>query len=294
MLKKLRENCQASVAPGTSFLLVYKQMRLARASRICLYTSVTFGVGMVKVSVDTEKYSRIFGNRIMDLMELERTEGPGQNSPATASTAVSQARRLLMAFLTEHTATLLGSLRSYVQRMGLARGQATPVVALEVLQEVAVEALAHAERFDPTRQPMAWLLGIGINVIKRKKAEAARRARREVTFGHLALLLPEAQNENDVLDLIAPFMLAEPEHDVEANEQASLILALVSSEDQRVLRLAILAGFEREALARELGITPVAARVRLHRALNRLRSAWQELQIRQQVKYATTEERKPL
>jgi len=226
-------------------------------------------------------------------MKSEQTEGPGLNSPVIPSTTVSQARRLLMAFLTEHTATLLGSLRSYVQRMGLARGQAVPAVALEVLQEVALEALDHADRFDPDRQAIAWLLGIGMNVIRRKKAEAARRAQREVTFGHLALFLPQVQSEGDLLDLIAPFMLAEPAEEVEANEQASIILALVSPEDQRVLRLAILADFQREALARELGITPVAARVRLHRALNRLRLAWQELQLRQQVEHAETGERKP-
>jgi RNA polymerase sigma-70 factor (ECF subfamily) len=227
-------------------------------------------------------------------MESEQIERSERSAPAPVSTAVSQARRLLLEFLTEHTAPLLGSLRSYVQRMGLARGQAVPAVALEILQEVAVEALAHAERFDPDRQPMAWLLGIGMNVIKRKRTEAAKRARREVTFGHLALLLPEVQCEDDLLDLIAPFMLADPEQDIEANEQATLMLALVSLEDQRILRLAILADFEREALARKLGITPVAARVRLHRALNRLRSAWQELQIYQRVENAETGERKPL
>lgn len=102
-------------------------------------------------------------------MEREQNDDPGTCIPVTASTAVSQARRLLLAFLTEHTATLLGSFRSYVQRMGLAQGQAIPTVALDVLQEVAVEALAHVDRFDPERQPMAWLLGIGMNVIRRKR-----------------------------------------------------------------------------------------------------------------------------
>jgi len=183
-------------------------------------------------------------------MEREQNDDPGTCIPVTASTAVSQARRLLLAFLTEHTATLLGSFRSYVQRMGLAQGQAIPAVALDVLQEAAVEALAHVDRFDPERQPMAWLLGIGMNVIRRK---------------------------------------------VEANEQASLILALVSPADQHILRLAILLDCERETLARELGITPVAARVRLHRALNRLRVAWQEAQRQQQqAEHAEAGERKPL
>ncbi len=94
--------------------------------------------------------------------------------------AVEDAKKQqLIMFLTENTAPLLGTLRSYVQRMGLARGDDVPTIALEVLQEAVVEALKHADRFIPTGQPMAWLLGISVNVSKRKKAELAQRARRE-------------------------------------------------------------------------------------------------------------------
>ena len=50
-------------------------------------------------------------------------------------------------------------------RMGLAQGQAMPDVALEVFQEVAVEALDHVDRFRPDGQPMAWLLGITVKMI---------------------------------------------------------------------------------------------------------------------------------
>jgi RNA polymerase sigma-70 factor (ECF subfamily) len=143
---------------------------------------------------------------------------------------------------------------------------------------------------------MAWLLGIAVNVIKRKKVATAKQYQREVTFGRLATMLPEPHNEDELFDLIAPFTLDDPDQDVEANEQASLILSLVSPEDQRILRLAVLHDFEREALARELGITPVAARVRLHRALNRLRTAWNKLyteqQIRQRVNSSEAVERK--
>src|SRR6516164_4591882 len=90
------------------------------------------------------------------------------------STATDFNKQRLVDFLTDNVATLLGILRSYVQRMGLARGEEVAAVAVEVLQEVVIEALDHADRFDPTGQPMAWLLGIAINVIKRKKAEQVR------------------------------------------------------------------------------------------------------------------------
>jgi len=197
-----------------------------------------------------------------------------------------------MTFLTNRSTELLGTIRSYVLRMGLAQGQAVPDTALDVFQEVAVEALDHIDRFRLDSQSMAWLLGIAINVIKRKKVAMAKQYQREVAFGRLALMLQEPCSEDELIDLIAPFTLPDPDHDIEANEQANLILSLVSREDQQVLRLAVLNDFERETLARELGITPVAARVRLHRALNRLRFAWTELQKQQQSDSAEALERK--
>jgi RNA polymerase sigma-70 factor (ECF subfamily) len=62
---------------------------------------------------------------------------------------------------------------------------------------------------------------------------------------------------------------------LEADENVRALLANVSADDAHVLRLAILNGLDGEALARELSITPGAARVRLHRALTRLRRAVQ-------------------
>lgn len=199
-----------------------------------------------------------------------------QEAQILTSSAVSQAKRQLSAFLTDNTAPLLGTIRSYVQRMGLAQGEAVAAVALEVLQEVAVEALAHSARFRPDSQPMAWLLGISVNVIRRKKVEAAKRYQRELSFGRLTQAYPEILSESEFFEQFALLTQTGPEQEFEANEQANTILSLVSPEDQRILRLAFLRDFERESLARELGITPVAARVRLHRALARLRAAWQQ------------------
>ncbi len=65
----------------------------------------------------------------------------GHQALAAADAAKKQQ---LIAFLSENTAPLLGTLRSYVQRMGLARGADVPAVALDVLQEAVVEALNHA------------------------------------------------------------------------------------------------------------------------------------------------------
>jgi RNA polymerase sigma factor (sigma-70 family) len=199
----------------------------------------------------------------------------GQQALTAADTAKKQQ---LITFLSANTAPLLGTLRSYVQRMGLARGDNVPAVALDVLQETVVEALNHADRFNSTGQPMAWMLGIAVNVIKRKKAELAKRSWRETSITDLSIHQEEPLSEGELFDQLTPCSLAGPEQAIEANEQASSLLALVSTEDQRILRLAFLYDCEREALAEQLGITPVAARVRLHRALSRLRGAWRKQQ----------------
>jgi RNA polymerase sigma-70 factor (ECF subfamily) len=184
--------------------------------------------------------------------------------------------------ITDNVASLLGILRSYVKRMGLASGEDVPAVAIEVLQEVVLEALEHADRFDPTGQPMAWLLGIAIHVIKRKKTELMKRSQRELSFGDLSLIHEEHMSEGELFDQLTAESSAGPDQAIVANEQAELLLSLVSPEDQHILMLAFLQGFERDALAQKLGISPGAARVRLHRALKRLRVAWSEEYLKSQ------------
>ena len=184
--------------------------------------------------------------------------------------------------ITDNVASLLGILRSYVKRMGLARGEEVPAAAVEVLQEVVLEALDHADRFNPAGQPMAWLLGIAINVIKRKKAELVKRSQRELSMSDLSLKQEEGLSESELFDQLMANSSAGPEQEIAANEQAELLLSLVSPEDQHVLMLAFLQGFEREALAQKLGISPGATRVRLHRALKRLRLAWSDQHLKSQ------------
>lgn len=191
-------------------------------------------------------------------------------------------RTLLKAFIEAETEPLLGTLRYYLMRAGLANGPGASAAATELLNEVVVEALEHADRFRPEGQPRAWLLGIAANLIKRKQAERAVRNRREPLVQDL---YPDRQNslsEEELFDRVAALSQAGPAQALAANEGAAAILALVPDGDRRVLQLAVLHGMDGSELARELEITPGAARVRLHRALKRLRNAWQE-QERQRV-----------
>ena len=205
--------------------------------------------------------------RIVSLGE----EGMDQTDTCTAN------RTLLRRFIEEHAETLLGTLRHYVVRAGLADRQGATLAAVELLNEVTVEALEYADRFRPSAsgQPMAWLLGISANLIKRKQAGRATRNRREPLVRDLYPHAQAAISEDELFDRLAALDVSDLAQDLEANEEVSAILVLVSENDQRVLRLAVLHDLNGEELARALGITPGAARVRLHRALNRLRDAWQ-------------------
>jgi len=203
-------------------------------------------------------------------MNQNKARSVALHTPAGSNNTV------IVEYIAGNAASLLGIIRSYVMRMGLASGEDAATVALEVLQQVVLEALDHAERFDSTGQPMAWLLGIAINIIKRNKAERIKSSQRELSMSDLSLMQEEDLSESELFDQLVAHSDAGLDQEIAANEQAGLLLSLVSPEDQHILMLAFLEGYEREELAQKLGITPGATRVRLHRALKRLRLAWSE------------------
>jgi len=186
----------------------------------------------------------------------------------------SAARDELSRCLEEHSELLLDSITMYVYRVGLARGGETRVQASEILQEVVVEAMAHAERFEVGRRPLPWLLGTALNIIKRRKREDAKRAGHEFSASTLTTRRNGSMPDMDPLEQAADAEAATQLARVEDDAEAEALLALVPESDREVLRLAILEGWDRESLARRLGTSPPAARVRLHRAIVRLRTAW--------------------
>lgn len=183
-------------------------------------------------------------------------------------------RACLQSFFQENAAQLTGILCAYIVRMGPASPEFVQALAAETFQDAVLEALLHAERFDASMQPRAWFLGIATNVLKRKRAGAARRYRFEVLTSELASTRA-ASCESDLLDQLVPRFTPNPEQELESREQVYELLALVSAADAEVLTLALLYDLDSSALARYLGISVSAARVRLHRAQRRLRAAWQ-------------------
>jgi RNA polymerase sigma-70 factor (ECF subfamily) len=178
----------------------------------------------------------------------------------------------LRQFIAEETDALHGALRYYLLRAGLT-DQPLDSAAGELLNDVVVEALEHEDRFRAGGQPRAWLLGIAANLVKRRQVESARRARREPL---LRDLYPgeETASDDDLFDWLASLTDVSSAEELDANEAVNAILSGVSPDDGHILRLAILHGLDGEALGAALNVTPGAARVRLHRALNRLRASY--------------------
>lgn len=181
----------------------------------------------------------------------------------------------LRQFIEYESSTLLGTLRYYLFRAGLS-GRDLPLEAAahDLLNDVVAEALEHEERFRTVAHPRAWLLGIAANLVKRRQHEITRRDQREPLLRDLHPEVEGQMSDDELFDWIAE-VAATPDA-FEQREDVHLLLAALSQDDERVLRLAIMNGLDGEALARTLDISPGAARVRLHRALGRLRVIYAE------------------
>lgn len=202
-------------------------------------------------------------------------ESVARNSMPDESIDDIVTKEYMQRFLLEHTNSLTKILCTYVLRMGLARGENVRLVADEALQDAVLVALAHGPRFTQMKQPRSWFLAVAANILKRKRASFARRYRFEVLVSDLSSN-SSVLSEAEVLEQLAGASSPGPEQGFESREQVRELLGLVSREDSLVLTLALLHELDTQGLARELGISAGAARVRLHRALKRLRKAWNE------------------
>jgi RNA polymerase sigma-70 factor (ECF subfamily) len=170
---------------------------------------------------------------------------------------------------------LLKTLRHYALHAGLASGRNADEMAEELLNEVVLEAFHTAHRLKPDVHPHPWLLGIAVNLVKRKQVEIAKRERREPLMRDLLPDIEVALSDEELFDQL-PVLTAGMLDRVEAKHDIDDLLACVSRSDGDLLRLAFFHDLNREALAKALNLSPSAARMRLHRALSRLRSALAE------------------
>jgi RNA polymerase sigma-70 factor, ECF subfamily len=175
----------------------------------------------------------------------------------------------LRGFIESHAGDLKRILRHYVLHMGTADDADS--AAAELLDEVTVEALRHADRAESMADPTAWLLGIAANLIKRRMAEESRLNQREPLLRDL--YPDDALSDDELIDQFV-HLAAQGMDAVETAQQLDVIFRHTSPDDEKILRLAVLHEMDGEQIAAALGTSPGAARVRLHRALKRLRQFW--------------------
>ncbi len=171
--------------------------------------------------------------------------------------------------------SLRKTLRYYVLRAGLASGKAVYAAGDELLNEVMIEALETAERLKDDIHPRPWLLGIATNLIKRQQAKRAKLELREPLMRDLHFLTQDSLSDEELFDQMPAFSDSDLA-DVEVKEEVIRLLSGLSQSESHILRLSILYDMDGEALGTALGVTANAARVRLHRALNHLRSLRQK------------------
>ena len=222
------------------------------------------------------QYSAGYTSETEEEFQLSRdVTTTGRGGPAERS----QARAYLQRFLQENAASMQSILCGYVVKMGLATGEKVELVAAEVFQDEVLETLAHAERFNPQMQARPWFLAIAANILKRHRSDFLKRYHFEVLTSDLTRQAARG-NEENVLDQMmgTGSSSAGPEQVLVAREGARELLALVTPEDAQLLQMALIQGWDASALGQVMGITSGAARVRVHRALNRLRAAWKQSQ----------------
>jgi RNA polymerase sigma-70 factor, ECF subfamily len=142
-----------------------------------------------------------------------------------------------------------------VQRF-VARRVDDPYLAADLTADVFVAAIESAGAYRRRRgEPVAWLFGIAGNVVAGERRRRAKEMR--------ATARVRGRDLVDVEDLAALHERIDAEARARSLYQEMLQL---SAGERAVLELVALDGLTVGEAARALGISPVAARVRLHRA----------------------------
>lgn len=165
---------------------------------------------------------------------------------------------------------LLRHIRLYVHNANLAGEQSAHEIALEIMQELVVEALRSEHNFDSTRKPKPWLLGIAANLIKRRREMLFRQRKRETPVTDLTTV--DGLTEEQLFDRIAFQAQFGPEQEVLAGLGVEELLAQLPSNERYIIEQNVLHEMSAVEVAHALDITPGNARVRLHRVLKKLRA----------------------
>jgi RNA polymerase sigma-70 factor, ECF subfamily len=137
-----------------------------------------------------------------------------------------------------------------------------PEDVADFVATVFLEVLTSAGSFDPVRgRAVAWLYGLGGNVAIAMFRQRSRAAQAEQRVSGRALLdADDYARVEERIDAAAEF------------RRAYVAMRELAEPDRKLLELVAIDGLSTREAAAAVGLSPVAARVRLSRARNRLRS----------------------
>lgn len=179
-------------------------------------------------------------------------------------TTINIATEKIRAFFEADSEALRKIIRSYVWKTkSLPKApEQVDEIATEILSQVFIEAIEHADRFDTDRPPRAWLLGIAVNLIRQKQDRHIKQSKREITA---------TDDETAFFDKLASLSSPNTEEDETLEEQINTLIAQIPEPDQVFIRVALKHNLSGNEIAEEMNISPGNARVKLHRVLEKLR-----------------------
>lgn len=177
-------------------------------------------------------------------------------------------RALIAEAIKLHVNKLFRTICVYARKAGLGQGEELQTVATECMSEVVERALRHADRYDPNRQAIAWLLGIASNVVLQEKHKRLKQKRRE-PFLQDMIADNDNQQRGDWLAKLLPSTGIE--QDILARDHFEKLIMQAPESERELLYKSLIEQHSAKELATHFGSTPGAIRVRLFRVLKRLR-----------------------
>lgn len=128
-------------------------------------------------------------------------------------------------YIADNVDTLRRILRRYVVQLGVSSVDNAEASATDLLHDVVVEALKFSERLPDDAEPLPWLMGIAINLIKRRRADFARRSQREPL---LRDLFPADLSEDDIHDQFVAAASSDSHDPFHHHQQIEALLVQIS------------------------------------------------------------------
>ncbi|MBD2001409.1 sigma-70 family RNA polymerase sigma factor [Leptolyngbya sp. FACHB-541] len=205
----------------------------------------------------------------------------GQKTSSAEVGGNSQSRQILHDAIQQDWQQLQGTIHIFVikrcNKLNLAiEPQMIEAAARDILHETIETALKLANKFDSTRSPKPWVLGIAKNIVLNWGEQQLKERNNVTPIADLGKIRRRLQQSNTgFLSESEMFDLLDEAADRSKCDSSTLddLLSLIEGDDREILRLFYGEDLQGKELAAELGTSTGAIHVRLSRARKKLHEA---------------------